>query len=92
MFFCYFAAGSPILQIKKILQKNCGILSDPMGKRDTVKMSQEVPVVHPMIKLSKDHFRRNTAYTDGTYRVLEQQRSAYKRAERLQFDDIVGLV
>ena len=63
-----------------------------MGKQDTVQMSQEVPVVHPIIKVSEDHFIRNTAFTDGRYRVLEEQRSAYKNAEKVQFDDVVGLV
>ena len=81
-----------ILKIKKVLQNKCGILYDPMGTPDTVQMSQEVPVVHPIIKLSDDHFRKNTAFTDGRYRVLEQQRRAYKDAECIMFDDIVGLV
>ena len=63
-----------------------------MGKQDTVQMSQGVPVVHPIIKVSKYHFRRNTAFTDGRYRVLEEQRRAYKNAQKVQFDDLVGLV
>ena len=63
-----------------------------MGKPDTVQMSQNVPIVHPIIKISEDHFRRNTALTDGTYQVLEEQRSAYKDAEEIKFDDVVGLV
>ena len=63
-----------------------------MGQPDTIQMSQEVPIVHPIIKFSKDHFRRNTAFTDGTYRVLEEQRKAYKYAEKVQFDDVFGLV
>ena len=63
-----------------------------MGKPDTVKMSQDVPIVHPIIKFSEDHFSRNTAFTDGKYRVLEEQRSAYKYADEIQFDDVVGFV
>ena len=63
-----------------------------MGKQDTVQMSEEVPVVHPIIKLSEDHFRKNTAFADGKYRVLEEQQKAYKDAEEVQFDDVVGLV
>ena len=78
--------------MKEVLQKSCGILSDPMGRPDSVQMSQDVPLVHPIIKISEDHFRRNTAFTDGTYRVLEEQRSAYKDAEETQFDDIIGFV
>ena len=81
-----------ILKIKEVLQTKCGILADPMGKQDTVQMSEEVPIVHPIIKLSKDHFKKNTAFTDGRYRVLEEQRRAYKNAEEVHFDDIVGLV
>ena len=81
-----------ILQIKEVLRKNCGILSDPMGKPDTVQMSQDVPIVHPIIKVSEDHFKKNTAFTDGTYRVLEEQRWAYRSAEKVHFDDIVGFV
>ena len=88
----WFTDGSLILQMKKVLQKNCNILSDPMGKPDTVQMSQDVPIVHPIIKYSRDHFKENTAFTDGTYRVLEEQRSAYRRAKEVQFDDVVGLV
>ena len=90
--FDVFTDGCLILKIKEVLQNKCGILSDPMGKQDSVQMSQEVPVVHPIIKLSKDHFRKNTAFTDGRYRVLEEERKAYKYAEEVQFDDVVGLV
>ena len=81
------AVGHFILKMKEVLQENCGILSDPMGKPDT---SRDVPTVHPIIKYSRDHFKRNTAFTDGKYRVLEKQRSAYKDAEEIHFDDIVG--
>ena len=62
-----------------------------MGKPDTVQMSQDVPIVHPIIKVFKNHFRKNTAFTDVTYRVLEQERSACEAAEKIQFDDVVGL-
>ena len=81
-----------ILNIKEVLQGSCGTLYDPMGKADTVQTSHKVPVVHPVIKLSKNHFRENTAFTDGTYRVHEEQRRAYEGAEHVQFDDVVGLV
>ena len=60
-----------------------------MGKPDTVQMSQEVPEVHPIIKVSEDHFKKNTAFTDGTYQVLERQREAYKRAQKVQFHDVI---
>ena len=63
-----------------------------MGKPDTVQMSQDVPIVHPIIKISRDHFRRNAAITDGTYRALKEQRRVYRDAEEIQFDDVVGFV
>ena len=75
-----------------MLQRNCGILSDPMGKRDTVQMSQDMPIVHPTIKLSENHFKKNTAFTEGTYRFLEVQRRAYKDAPTIQFYDVFGFV
>ena len=75
--------------MKEVLQKNCGILSDPMGKPDT---SQEVPIVHPTIKLSEDHFRRKPDLTDGTYLAHNDQRRAFEYCENVQFDDVVGLV
>ena len=78
--------------MKEVLQKNCGILSDPMGKSDTVQMSHDVPIVHPIIKLSENHFKRSTDFTDGTYLALDKQRSAFKYYKNVQFDDIVGLV
>ena len=63
-----------------------------MGKPDFIQMSQDVPIVHPTIKISKNHFRKNTAFTDGTYRVLEEQKRAYEDAEKILFDDVVGFV
>ena len=63
-----------------------------MGKPDTVQMSHKVPIVHPIIKISEDHFIRNTVFIDGRYRALEEQRSAYKYADKIQFNDVVGFV
>ena len=70
----------------------CGILADPMGIKDTEEINRNVPVVHPVLKVSECYFRRNTAYLDGRYRVLDEQRRAYKTAPEVQFNDIVGLV
>ena len=78
--------------MKNDILKTCGILVDPFGRPDTVKTSQDIPVVHPTIKLSEDHFNKNTAFTDGTYRSLKKQRTAYKDAPQIEFDDVVGLV
>ena len=78
-----------ILKIKDVLQKKCGFLTNPMGLRDTEKMSRNVPVVHPVLK---DHFRKNTAFVDGRYQVLKEQRRAYKYAPEITYDDIIGLV
>ena len=63
-----------------------------MGIKDAEEINRNLPVVHPVIKLSRDHFRRNTAFTDGRYRVLEKQRRAYEDAPEVNFDDVVGLV
>ena len=84
--------GCLILKIKDVLLNKCSILSDPMGIKDTEEMNQNVPVVHPVLKVSIDHFRRNTAFVDGRYRVLEEQREIYKHAPVVNFDDVVGLV
>ena len=84
--------GCVIKQIQEVLEKNCEILRDPMGKPDTAQMSRKVPFVHPTIKVSEDHFAQNTAFADGTCRALEDQRSAYKNAEEVKFDDVIGLV
>ena len=75
-----------------MLQRNCGILSDPMGKPDTVQMSQDMPIVHPTIKLSENHFKKNAAFREETYRFLEVQRRAYKDALTINFDDVVRFV
>ena len=63
-----------------------------MGIKDTEEMNRNVPVVHPVLKVSECHFRRNTAILDGRYRVLDEQRQAYKDAPEVKFDDILGLV
>ena len=63
-----------------------------MGIKDTEEMSRNVPVVHPVLKVSEDHFRRNTSFVDGRYQVLEEQRKAYKDAPEVNYDDLVGLV
>ena len=74
--------------MKEVLQKKCGILSDPMGKPDTVQMSQGVPIVHPIIIHSWNLFE-TSAFTDGTYQI---RAAAYYGAEIIQFNDVVGLV
>ena len=63
-----------------------------MGIKDDEEMSGKVPVVHPALKLSEDHFRKNTAYLDDRYQVLEEQRRAYKNAPEVCFDDLIGSV
>ena len=50
-------------------------------------MRQDAPIVHPIIK----YFEKNTAFTDGIYQVLEEQRSVHRRAPEIQFEDVVGL-
>ena len=87
--FNFFLDGCLILQVKEVLKKNCGVLFDPMGKPDT---NEDVPKVHPIIKHSRYHFKKNKAFKDGKYRVLEEQKRAYKYAEKILFDDVVGFV
>ena len=43
--------------------------------------------MHPIIK----YFEKNTAFSDGIYQVLEEQRSVHRRAPEIQFEDVVGL-
>ena len=81
-----------ILKIIAVLQRKCSILADPMGIKDTEEMSQNVPVVHPVLKVSEDHFRTNTAFVQGSYRPLDEQREIYENAPTVNFDDVVGLV
>ena len=50
-----------------------------------------MPIVHPVIKHSRNHYKKNTAFTDGTYQTHEQQRAAYY-GEILQFNDLIGSV
>ena len=71
------------------MSEYCAILSTPMGRRqETNNDNRPVPVVHPQICVSERHFERNTAFTDGRYRPLEDGRMAYKDAEQVSFDDI----
>ena len=62
-----------------------------MGIKDTAEEKRNPPVVHPVLKVSEDHFKKNTAYVDGRYRVLEEQRKFYKNAPKVDFNDLVGL-
>ena len=62
-----------------------------MGIKDTAEEKRNPPVVHPVLKVSEDHFKKNTAYVDGRYRVLEEQSKFYKNAPKVDFNDLVGL-
>ena len=86
------AENSLIHVIQEELQKFCRILNDPIGVNDSKEKTQDLPVVHPVIKLSEDHFRKNNAFSDGRYQVLEEQRRAYKDAQIILFNELVGLV
>ena len=84
--------GSLILQVKEVLLKHCCILVDPMGKKDTVQQSKKVPIVHPIIKFSRNHFKYNSAFTDGKIKTLEERQRAYKDAPNFNFDALVRFV
>ena len=45
-------------------------------------MSQDVPIVHPIIRYIKDYFQD----------VVEEHRKDYIGNRKIQFDDVVGLV
>ena len=78
--------------MKEVLQKNCGILYDPMGKPDIFQMSQDIPIVHPIIKYSWEHFLMHADFIDRKERVVEKHKRFYRGNEKIQFDDVVGLV
>ena len=83
-----YTERSLILKIKEVLVKKCGVLADPMGVKDTEDLN--VPVVHPVLKLSEDHFKKNNAHVDGRY--LREQKEIYKDAPEISFDEVVGYV
>ena len=51
-------------------------------------MSQDVPIVHPIIRYIEDYFKENTHSQD----VVEEHRKDYIGNRKIQFDDVVGLV
>ena len=51
-------------------------------------MSQDVPIVHPIIRYIEDYFKENTHSQD----VVEEHRKDYIGIKKIQFDDVVGLV
>ena len=61
-----------------------------MGTKDSEEMNRSVPVVHPVLKLSEDHFKKNTAHVDGRY--MRDQNEAYRDAPEISFDEVVGYV
>ena len=58
-----------------------------MGERDEMS-HEEVPVVHPTISFSEDHFKKS--FTKRTYRNPHKYFS--ENAPKIEFADIVGLV
>ena len=63
----------------------------PMGKDDTLEESERVPLVHPQLCISVDHYKKNTAVTSGRY-TSDEGRKIYGRAPRVSFQDVIGLV
>ena len=60
----------------------------PMGEKESVEQQFQCPVVHPELCVSENHFKKNTAFTDGKYLPLDEGRKAYEEAERVSFADI----
>ena len=82
-----------LAEIRNIMSELCAILSTPMGRQESNEESRTVPVVHPELCVSEQHFDgENTDFTDGRYRPLEEGRVAYQTAELLSFDDMTRLV
>ena len=55
-----------------------------MGKNE----KDNIPIVHPQLCVSEDHFSKNTAFTDDKYQPLQEKRQAYMKAEKVSFDDL----
>ena len=62
----------------------------PIGKSESDEKSSSVPVVHPQLCVSVDHFVENTMFSDGKYRPLDEQLAAYKDAPRASYADLEG--
>ena len=60
-----------------------------MGRDDDDKVEcTPAPIRHPQLCVSEDHFTKNTAFTDGTYKPSEEGRTAYQYAPRISFNDV----
>ena len=55
-----------------------------MGKNE----KDNIPIVHPQLCVSEDHFSKNTAFTDDKYQPLQEKRQAYMKAKKVSFDDL----
>ena len=66
-----------------------------MGKRDEMS-HEEVPVVHPIIRFSEDHFKKNLEENKFKKFKKNPYRNPHKhfsqKAPKIEFADIVGLV
>ena len=76
-----------------VLLKRFGrVLATPMGRQESEDDSARVPVVHPQLNVSVDHFNSNRAHTDNTYRPLETEKMAYGTSPTIHFSDLLGSV
>ena len=64
----------------------------PMGRDDTLEESERVPMVHPQLCISVDHYSKNSALTSGRYKSSDKGRKIYKEAPRVSFQDVIGYV
>ena len=79
--------------MKKILENQKSIgkrMYSVYGKPESEDKTSGVPVVHPQLCVSVDHFKRNTMYLDDKYRPLDEQLAAYKDAPRASYADLEG--
>ena len=63
----------------------------PIGKSESDEKSSSVPVVHPQLCVSVDHFTGNTMFLDGKYRPLDEQFSEKKSTNFLDFQFYISI-
>ena len=54
-----------------------------MEKPDTVQMSQDILIKHPIIKVSEDHFRKNKLSKMGDIELLKKKEEYTKMLMQL---------
>ena len=66
------------------------LMVTPIGKTETKENSAQIPVVHPQLCVSVDHFNGNEPLPDKRYRPGHEEQAAYQGAPRVVFSDVKG--